>query len=173
MTDKQIKILYVALELFATDGFNATSTSQIAKKAGVSEGLIFRHFENKKGLLNALISDAEQRVAQLYGPVLFETDPKSVIRKIIELPYSIGENEFNYWKLQFQLKWQNEYYKPEKNKPLVDKLTWAFKQLKFSKPRQEAKLLNLILEAIATGILRDGKKSQQHLKGLLLTKYSV
>ena len=47
MTDKQEKILQAALELFAKEGFKGTSTNKIAKKAGVSEGLIFRHFENK------------------------------------------------------------------------------------------------------------------------------
>ena len=41
MTDKKEKILNAALELFANDGYNVTSTSKIAKTAGVSEGLIF------------------------------------------------------------------------------------------------------------------------------------
>ena len=54
MTNKKEKILLTALELFANEGFKSVTTSKIAKEAGVSEGLIFRHFENKKGLLNAL-----------------------------------------------------------------------------------------------------------------------
>ena len=45
---KKEQILNAALELFANDGFTATSTSKVAKRAGVSEGLIFRHFGNKR-----------------------------------------------------------------------------------------------------------------------------
>ena len=51
MTEKQENILNTALELFAKDGYDATSTSKIAKCAGVSEGLIFRHYGSKDGLL--------------------------------------------------------------------------------------------------------------------------
>ena len=46
MTEKQISILESALELFSSKGFDAVPTSLIAKQAGVSEGLIFRHFKN-------------------------------------------------------------------------------------------------------------------------------
>ena len=49
MTEKQEKIVQSALQLFAQEGYHATSTSKVAKHAGVSEGLIFRHFRNKDG----------------------------------------------------------------------------------------------------------------------------
>ena len=42
------EILNSALKLIAKQGFQATSTRSIAKEAGVSEGLIFRYFQNKK-----------------------------------------------------------------------------------------------------------------------------
>ena len=87
MTDKQERILDAALELFANEGYASTPTSKIAKKAGVSEGLIFRHYENKQGLLDALIGEAEVRLGKIFGPILFESDPKLVIRKTIELPF--------------------------------------------------------------------------------------
>ena len=52
MTEKQKNIVNAALELFAKEGFKSTSTSKVAKKARVSEGLIFRHFKNKDGKRN-------------------------------------------------------------------------------------------------------------------------
>ena len=51
MTDKQRQIYHVALDLFAEKGFSATSTSEIAGRAGVAEALIFKHFKSKKNLL--------------------------------------------------------------------------------------------------------------------------
>ena len=47
MSKKKI-ILETALELFSRNGYSTTSTAKIAKTAGVSEGLIFKHYENKK-----------------------------------------------------------------------------------------------------------------------------
>ncbi|UJP09154.1 TetR/AcrR family transcriptional regulator [Microbacterium sp. KUDC0406] len=40
-----------ALELFATQGYDATGTAEIAARAGVSEMTLFRHFPAKEALL--------------------------------------------------------------------------------------------------------------------------
>ncbi|MBN6188172.1 TetR/AcrR family transcriptional regulator [Aneurinibacillus sp. BA2021] len=55
MTEKQRRILESAIALFAEKGFHASSTSEIARRAGVAEGTIFKHFKTKKELLYALI----------------------------------------------------------------------------------------------------------------------
>ncbi len=172
MTDKKEKILSTALELFAREGYNAVSTSKIAKQAGVSEGLIFRHFENKKGLLDALVADAEVRLNQVFAHVVFETDPKKVIRKAIELPFSVDKADYDYWKLQFKLKWEQGYNNPNKMKPLIDKLAWAFTETGYEEPENEAILLQQILDAISIAVLRD-EIDQSGLKTFLLKKYKV
>ena len=51
------EILKTALGLFAAQGFDATSTRQIAKEAGIAEGLIFHYFPTKAGLLTAILED--------------------------------------------------------------------------------------------------------------------
>lgn len=173
MTDKKENILNSALDLFSNEGFNATSTSKIAKKAGVSEGLIFRHFENKKGLLNAIMEDVDARIKKIFSPVIFEGDPKKVIRRTIEIPFNIDEKEFDFWRLQFKLKWDVEYYNPDKMKPLLYKLSWAFNKLEYENPESEAKLLNQMIESISIGILRDGLESQIDMKAFLIEKYDV
>ena len=54
MTEKQISILSAAIELFSEKGYEATATSEIAKKANVAEGTIFRYYKTKKDLLFAI-----------------------------------------------------------------------------------------------------------------------
>jgi AcrR family transcriptional regulator len=51
------QILKTALKLFAAQGFDATSTRQIAKEAGIAEGLIFHYFPTKASLLTALLEN--------------------------------------------------------------------------------------------------------------------
>ncbi|NFL80430.1 TetR/AcrR family transcriptional regulator [Clostridium sporogenes] len=48
--DKKEAILKAALEEFATRGYEKASTNKIVEKAGVSKGLLFHYFGNKKGL---------------------------------------------------------------------------------------------------------------------------
>ncbi|PJZ55907.1 TetR/AcrR family transcriptional regulator [Leptospira barantonii] len=51
----QKKIFLAAIDIFAQKGFSAATTMEIAKKAGVAEGLIFKHFKSKKELLLRLV----------------------------------------------------------------------------------------------------------------------
>jgi AcrR family transcriptional regulator len=47
-------ILKAALELFSERGFHGTPVPLLAEKAGVATGSIYRHFESKEALANAL-----------------------------------------------------------------------------------------------------------------------
>ncbi|NDJ18368.1 TetR/AcrR family transcriptional regulator [Myxacorys almedinensis] len=45
------RILKAALKLFAHQGYDGATTRDLAEKAGVAEGTLFRHFTNKKAIL--------------------------------------------------------------------------------------------------------------------------
>jgi len=173
MTDKKRKIILVALELFANEGFKSVTTSKIAKRAGVSEGLIFKHFASKQGLLDAILSLAAEKVLNVITPILNETNPEKVLEKTILFPFVIEKNEYHFWKLQFKLKWELEISGREKMQPLLDKLSWAFTELNFEHPDEEAEVLNHIIESISVGILKEGVKTQLPLKDFLLKKYEI
>lgn len=51
---RQTAILDAAERLFASNGYEGTSTTQIAKEADVAVGTIFKHFGDKPSLLAAL-----------------------------------------------------------------------------------------------------------------------
>ncbi|MFG6147082.1 TetR/AcrR family transcriptional regulator [Halobacillus sp. B23F22_1] len=55
-TPKQAQILKAAVEIFAEKGYASSSTSEIAAKAGVAEGTIFRHYKTKKDLLISIVT---------------------------------------------------------------------------------------------------------------------
>ncbi|WP_430539449.1 TetR/AcrR family transcriptional regulator [Listeria rocourtiae] len=79
MSEKQKKIVAAAIELFAERGFAATSTSEIAKRAGVAEGTIFRHYKTKKDLLSSItvpimIESVAPFLAQTFVAEVFEQE---------------------------------------------------------------------------------------------------
>ena len=49
------QILQTAVDLFSQRGFKGTTTKEIAKAAGVSEAIIFRHFATKDELYGAIL----------------------------------------------------------------------------------------------------------------------
>jgi AcrR family transcriptional regulator len=59
------RLVRAALELFTAQGYHPTTTPQIAKKAGIAEGTIYRHFPGKQQLLNELYRGAARWAAQL------------------------------------------------------------------------------------------------------------
>ena len=62
LTEKQQNILKAALSLFAEQGFEATTSSQIAKRAGVAVGSVYQHFHNKRELLMAVLTPLTKSV---------------------------------------------------------------------------------------------------------------
>ena len=50
-TETRNRILQAAQRLFARRGYDGTTTRDLAQAAGVAEGTLFRHFENKKAIL--------------------------------------------------------------------------------------------------------------------------
>src|SRR5258707_1870489 len=52
--DKRERILQAALELFAERGFHGTAVPLVAARAGVGAGTLYRYFESKEALVNAL-----------------------------------------------------------------------------------------------------------------------
>ena len=61
MTEKQRQVLDAALEVFAEQGFSATSTGEIAKRAGVAAGTVFRFYRTKKDLLIGVVAPLFRR----------------------------------------------------------------------------------------------------------------
>lgn len=51
---KRDAVCEAALELFAENGIEATTTREIAERAGAAEGTLYRHFQGKKDLAQSL-----------------------------------------------------------------------------------------------------------------------
>ncbi|QQE77207.1 TetR/AcrR family transcriptional regulator [Alicyclobacillus sp. SO9] len=84
MTEKQAKIIEAAVEMFAEQGYSATSTSQIARKAGVAEGTIFRHYKTKKDLLISILAPT---LSKFFGPFVIRN-----FKKVVDTDYENFED---------------------------------------------------------------------------------
>jgi len=53
--ERRLQIVLVAMRVFSQRGFRGTTTKEIAKAAGVSEAMVFRHFATKEELYSAIL----------------------------------------------------------------------------------------------------------------------
>ncbi|MFD2750928.1 TetR/AcrR family transcriptional regulator [Virgibacillus siamensis] len=97
MTPKQIEIIRAAIELISEKGYYNTSTSEIAKRAGVAEGTIFRHYKTKKELLVEIVTPvitnfAAPMFAEKFVDQVFRTD----FAHFKDLMYVFIKNRFEF-----------------------------------------------------------------------------
>jgi len=59
-SNKRDSIFRAAIGLFATQGFENTSMSEITQAAGAADGTVFYHFKTKTGLFRAILEDTRE-----------------------------------------------------------------------------------------------------------------
>lgn len=74
------RVFLAARELFYTKGYYATTTREIAKRAGTSETGVFRTFPSKYGLLMAVYNDAWKIFNSAIGESKFDDPRREIIR---------------------------------------------------------------------------------------------
>ncbi len=60
--DKRGRLLEAALASFAARGFHGTAVPEIAARAGVGTGTLYRYFDSKEALVNALFRELKERM---------------------------------------------------------------------------------------------------------------
>lgn len=172
MTVKQARILEVATELFATDGYDATPTSKIAQYAGVSEGLIFRHFKNKQGLLDSISAMAVVDADSQFSKLAEETDMAKRLQLAIDQAFAKTKGSNHYSALRTQLSATGTSFGESPAKRLDKLLEEAFKALNFESPAIEARFLRCSLAGIREAINAGDLPSATKLKAFVQNMYA-
>jgi TetR/AcrR family transcriptional regulator len=88
-SERREQLIEIALDLFSRKGFKGTTTREIASAAGVTEAIIFRHFETKEQLYTAIIDrrlnspDTAEWCTGLLA-AMDRDDDEAVIRQLID-----------------------------------------------------------------------------------------
>ncbi len=81
---RQREIALAALELFAQNGFEATSVSQIAEAAGISKGSIYLYFSSKEDLIFHTVAVwVDQMMAQTGSETPSDLPPPQRLRALV------------------------------------------------------------------------------------------
>ncbi len=77
------RIINAALVLFAERGFSNSTSSALAKQAGVAEGTLFRHFRSKDAVLLELIIRVKAQLIRDLTRYLAGQTPKNGLERVI------------------------------------------------------------------------------------------
>ena len=74
--ERRAAVLECACRVFSNGSYRGTTTAQIAKEAGVTEPILYRHFDSKRALYIACLDEGWRRVRALWEEtVAAEADP--------------------------------------------------------------------------------------------------
>jgi AcrR family transcriptional regulator len=74
--ERRSAIVDAALRVFTTSSYRGATTAQIAREAGISEPILYRHFPSKRDLYLACIEEAWHRLRSVWdGAMAAEPDP--------------------------------------------------------------------------------------------------
>jgi AcrR family transcriptional regulator len=83
--EKQEAIINAAYDEFGSKSYSMASTNDIAKKAGISKGLIFHYFGNKEGLYIFLMDRAIASIREVTNPILEAPKNDDIISTIMAI----------------------------------------------------------------------------------------
>ncbi|MBK5447657.1 TetR/AcrR family transcriptional regulator [Bacillus sp. TH22] len=169
--ERQMRILEAAVDMFGEKGYASTSTSEIAKRAGVAEGTIFRYYKTKKDLLFAVVMPTLTKFAapffvQAFAKEIFKTEYESyevLLRVIIQNRFEFAKKHFPMIKILIQeVPFQPEL-KSEIQQLIETELLVHFKKL-IAKFQEEGEIIELPPSSVF-------RLTLSAVLGLLLTRF--
>ena len=102
MGNRKEEILIVALHLFARDGYEAVSVSQIAGELDMTKGALYRHYKSKRDIFDCIVQrmeqqDSEQARQNEVPEESIENVPEEYQNVSVEDFVGYSKSMFEYW----------------------------------------------------------------------------
>ena len=99
--ERRKRIVLGAMEAFARSGFRGTRSRDLAKAAGVSEALIFKHFPNKRAIQHAIIEERIRQTGVFISPEIREMPLETALNAIASRVFVASERDPSFMRLLY------------------------------------------------------------------------
>ena len=152
--ERKTQIKNVALQIISEEGFQNASISKIAKRAGISKGLLYNYYESKEAMIKEIIFDGMDQFIKVFDPnkdgILTEEEAVYFIDEI----FNILKSNIKYWRLYFTVMLQPKVMVLIQDKlfetmnPFIQTMGSYFEQKSIENPLVETRLLIALLDGI-------------------------
>ncbi len=102
MADTKENILYTALRLFARDGYEAASVSDIAGELCMTKGALYKHYKNKRDIFDSIVErmyqmDVERAKKYEVPEETFDKSPSAYRYTAVDKIKVFIEAQFHFW----------------------------------------------------------------------------
>jgi len=151
--ERRKAIMDTSLEVFSEYGYESASISMIAKKVGISKGLMYNYFESKEDLLTSLMTDGIDEMFSLFDPNKDGVLTKEEFTYFIDEIFNLMSRKRNFYKLYFALMMQPAVWKLFESK--IEEVIAPFMKILVDYYTNKG-AENPMLEAVLIGAIFDG-----------------
>jgi len=161
--ERKTQIKEVALEIIFEEGVQNTSISKIAKRAGISKGLLYNYYESKEEMIREIIFEGMEQFMKIFDPnkdgVLTDDEAKYFIDEM----FNILKSNIKYWRLYFSVMLQPKVMALIIDKfvvmmePLMKILVLYFAQKGSENPIADTQMVIAMLDGICFHYILDPK----------------
>lgn len=172
------KILENALVLFAEKGFKGTSINDIAKAAGVSKGLAYNYFKDKKEIMISVFTLLVEEMGSIYHDVEKESDPKKKMKVLINKTFKALQDDERFWRIYMnfalspEVKEEASEFMSGFMQELFDDIEMLFKELDHPNPAMESRLFAGALDGVCFHYIYNKEKyPMDKMRKFFIKKY--
>jgi len=157
--DKKTAILNAGLEVFAEKGFHTGTVNLIAKRAGISKGLIYNYFSDKNSLLKEIIISGINEMLSVFKNPENKPVTEEMFVFYINESFDMLKKNIHFWRLYFSLVMQKEILElfggqfSEMLTPFIETMTNYYATKNIENPLAHVALLGSILDGVGIDYL--------------------
>ncbi len=161
--EKSELIMQTALVLFAKKGYESTSVGSIAKKAGISKGLMYNYFQSKEDLLTKITINSLSQFSDVLQIENQEHIKKEELIRFIDGNLLLLKESPDFFKLYFSLSAQPGVFALLEQEilkvflPLMEVFSNYYSQKGDKNPDVKARFLLAVFDGIGIHYLVDTK----------------
>jgi AcrR family transcriptional regulator len=159
--ERKAQIKKVALEIIYEEGFESSSISKIAKRAGISKGLLYNYYESKEEMIREIILEGFDEFLAFFDPNKDGILTLEEAKYFIDAMFNILESNLKYWRLYFSIMLQPKVMAviaEDFNNlitPLLNMVNDFFKSLGSDNPQADTRITLALLDGICFHYLMD------------------
>ncbi|HEU4563242.1 MAG TPA: TetR/AcrR family transcriptional regulator [Gemmatimonadaceae bacterium] len=104
--ESERRLLAAARATFARLGYDRATVRDIAREAGVAQGLLYNYFRGKDDLLRAVFREGARDVAESFAAADAEGAPEERLERVIRRSLAIVRERRDFWQLSYMVRHQ-------------------------------------------------------------------